>query len=140
MSRTSNYGWWTNINIEIYYEVSFMMKKVYYLSTCDSNKRILKELNLSKEFVKQEIKANPVNENELEKLYNYTGNYENLVNKRSRLYTSRKLSTKNLTEIDFKNLILEHYNFLKRPILINDDQIFVGNSKSVVAAALESLR
>ena len=47
--------------------------------------------------------------------------------------------TKNLTEIDFKNLILEHYTFLKRPILINDDQIFVGNSKSVVAAALESL-
>ena len=40
----------------------------------------------------------------------------------------------------FKNLILEHYTFLKRPILINDDQIFVGNSKSVVAAALESLK
>ena len=92
-----------------------MIKKVYYLSTCDSNKRILKELNLSKEFVKQEIKANPVNENELEKLYNYTGNYENLVNKRSRLYnTSRKLSAKKgLTEIDFKNLILEHYTFFK---------------------------
>ena len=108
--------------------------------SCDSNKRILKELNLSKEFVKQEIKANPVNENELEKLYNYTGNYENLVNKRSRLYTSRKLSAKNLTEMDFKNLILEHYTFLKRPILINDNQIFVGNSKSVIAAALESLR
>ena len=116
-----------------------MIKKVYYLSTCDSNKRILKELNLSKEFVKQEIKANPVNEKELEKLYNYIGNYENLVNKRSRLYTSRKLSTKNLTEIDFKNLILEHYTFLKRPVLINDDQIFIGNSKKIVAAALESL-
>ena len=52
-----------------------MMKKVYYLSTCDSNKRILKELNLSKEFVKQEIKANPVNEKELEKLYNYTWDF-----------------------------------------------------------------
>ena len=91
-----------------------MMKKVYYLSTCDSNKRILKKLNLSKEFAKQEIKANPVNEKELEKLYNYTGNYENLVNKRSRLYTSRKLSTKNLTEIDFKNLILELVGDLPR--------------------------
>ena len=121
-------------------QINYFMKKIYYLSTCDSNKRILKELNLSKEFVKQQIKANPVNENELEKLYNYTGNYENLVNKRSRLYTSRKLSAKNLTEMDFKNLILEHYTFLKRPILINDNQIFVGNSKSVIAAALESLR
>ena len=55
------------------------MKKIYYLSTCDSNKRILKELNLSKEFVKQEIKENPVNEKELEKLYTYIDKYENLV-------------------------------------------------------------
>ncbi|MDA9804263.1 hypothetical protein OAP72_00955 [Flavobacteriaceae bacterium] len=116
------------------------MKKIYYLSTCDSNKRILKELNLSKEFVKQEIKENPVNEKELEKLYTYIDKYENLVNKRSRLFTTRKLGHKSLTEMDFKNLILEHYTFLKRPILINDDQIFIGNSRNVIAAALESLK
>ena len=46
---------------------------------------------------------------------------------------------KKLKEVDFKNLILEHYTFLKRPVLINDDQVFIGNSRKIVAAALESL-
>ena len=36
------------------------MKKVFYLSTCDSNKRILKELNLSSKFIKQDIKIEPI--------------------------------------------------------------------------------
>ena len=31
------------------------MKKIYYLSTCDTNKRILKELNLPKDFIKQDL-------------------------------------------------------------------------------------
>jgi len=45
------------------------MKKIYYLSTCDTNKRILKELNLPKDFIKQDLKTNPVSEKELEELY-----------------------------------------------------------------------
>ena len=115
------------------------MKKVFYLSTCDSNKRILKELNLSSKFIKQDIKIEPIGKKELERLYEFTNSYEELVNKRSRLYINRKLKSKKLKEVDFKNLILEHYTFLKRPVLINNDQIFIGNSKKIVAAALESL-
>ena len=115
------------------------MKKVFYLSTCDSNKRILKELNLYSKFIKQDIKIEPISKKELERLYEFTNSYEELVNKRSRLYIKRKLKSEKLKEVDFKNLILEHYTFLKRPVLINDDQIFIGNSKKIVAAALESL-
>tara|TARA_B110000003_G_C16647842_1_gene532833 strand:+ start:2361 stop:2711 length:351 start_codon:yes stop_codon:yes gene_type:complete len=115
------------------------MKKVFYLSTCDSNKRILKELNLSSKFIKQDIKTEPISKKELERLYEFTNSYEELVNKRSRLYINRKFKSKKLKEVDFKNLILEHYTFLKRPVLINDDQVFIGNSKKIVAAALESL-
>ena len=44
------------------------MKKIYYLSTCDTNKRILKELNLPKDFIKQDLKTNPVSEKELDQL------------------------------------------------------------------------
>ena len=36
------------------------MKKIYYLSTCDTNKRILKELNLPKDFIKQDLKRNRI--------------------------------------------------------------------------------
>lgn len=115
------------------------MKKVFYLSTCDNNKRILKELNLSSQFIKQDIKTKPISKKELERLYEFTNSYEELFNKRSRLYINRKLNSKKLKEVDFKNLILEHYTFLKRPVLINDDQIFIGNSKKIIAAALQSL-
>ena len=61
------------------------MKKIYHLSTCDTNKRILKELNLSEEFIKQDLKTNPISETELEELFNYTNNYEALINKRARM-------------------------------------------------------
>jgi len=115
------------------------MKKIYLLSTCDTNKRILKELNLPEEFEKQDIKTHPVSEKELEELFQLSGSYEALINKRARIYSERKLKDKNLNEADFKELLLEHYTFLKRPVLINNDEIFIGNSKSVVALAKESI-
>ena len=62
-----------------------------------------------------------------------------LINKRSRLYNERNLKNKNIKEADYKKLLLEHYTFLKRPILINEQEVFIGNSKKVVAAAKKSL-
>lgn len=116
------------------------MKKVYYLSTCDTCKRILKEFNLSSEFIKQDIKINPITENELEELFQFTKSYEALINKRARMYSVRDLKNKNLNESDFKKLLLEHYTFLKRPVLINEKKIFIGNSKVEVSSAKESLK
>ncbi len=115
------------------------MKKIYHLSTCDTNRRILKELNLSEDFIKQDIKVNPISEAELDELYQLSGTYEALINKRARMFSERKLKDKNLQESDFKKLLLEHYTFLKRPVLINGGQIFIGNSKKVVASAKNSL-
>jgi len=116
------------------------MKKIYHLSTCDTNRRILKELNLSEEFIKQDIKINPLTEKELDELYSFTKSYEALINKRARMFSQRGLKNKNLQETDYKNLLLEHYTFLKRPVLINKAEIFIGNSKNVVASAKESLK
>jgi len=36
-------------------------------------------------------------------------------------------------------LILEEYTFLKRPILVLEDRIFIGNAASVVQAAKAAL-
>ena len=115
------------------------MKKIYYLSTCDTNKRILKELNLPKDFIKQDLKINPVSEKELEELYQFSKSYEALINKRARLYNEFNLKDKVTKEADYKKLLLEHYTFLKRPVLINEQKIFIGNNKDVVTAAKESL-
>lgn len=115
------------------------MKKFYYLSTCDTCKRILKELDPPAEVKLQDIKEFPLLDEELELLKELSGSYESLFSKRAKLYQERDLKNKDLTEEDYKELLLEHYTFLKRPVLVLDDQIFIGNSKKTVEAAKMAL-
>jgi arsenate reductase len=107
------------------------MKKVYFLKTCDTCKRILKEINTDG-FELQEIKENPVNEAQLEEMYNLSNSYEALFNKRSKLYKVLDLKSKTISEKDYRQYILDEYTFLKRPVFIIDGEIFIGNSKKVV--------
>ena len=107
------------------------MKKGYYLKTCDTCKRILKAINTDG-LELREIKSNPVNETELQEMYALSNSYEELFNKRSRLYKSLGLKDKTLSEDDYKKFILEEYTFLKRPVFIVENEIFIGNSKKVV--------
>ena len=111
------------------------MKKIYYLSSCDTCKRILKELAPSDEFILQDIKTEAISPIELEQMAALAGSYERLFSKRARLYKERNLKEQTLTETDYKNLILEHYTFLNRPVILMEDEIFIGNSKAVTAAA-----
>ena len=115
------------------------MKKIYYLSTCDTCKKILKEIEAPADFQLQDIKKDPLTEIQLEEIRDLSGSYESLFSKRARLYKERDLKHKNLLEKDFRNLILEHYTFLKRPVIINGKHIFIGNSSKTVAAAKKSL-
>lgn len=110
------------------------MKKVYYLSTCSTCKRILKELDLDSEFILQDVKKETVSHSQLETLYNLAGSYESLFNRRSMLYRERDLKNQALTEADYKNLILEHYSFLKRPVFVINETIFIGNAKKNIEA------
>lgn len=107
------------------------MKKVYFLQTCDTCRRILKEVDTSK-FQLQEIKSNPVNAIQLEEMFAITKSYEALFNRRAKLYREMDLKNQALSESDYRQLILENYTFLKRPVFLVDDEIFVGNSKKVI--------
>lgn len=111
------------------------MKKIYYLKTCNTCTRILKELNLSSDFILQDIKEESLTVLQLEELHKLSGNYEALFSKRAKLYKEMDLKNANLQERDFKHYILEHYTFLKRPVIVVDNSIFIGNSKKVVEAA-----
>lgn len=115
------------------------MKKIYYLSTCDTCKRILTELDVPEDFTLQDIKKEPLTTEQVEFLKTLSGSYENLFSKRARLYKERDLKNKQLSEEDYKNLILEHYTFLKRPVIVNEEEIFIGNSKKTVEAAKTSI-
>ena len=55
-------------------------------------------------------------------------------------YRSLGLNEMDLQEQDYKKYILEEYTFLKRPVIIIENEIFVGNSKKVVNAAKEKLK
>jgi len=114
------------------------MKKIYFLSTCSTCIRIMKELPLDS-FEKQDIKSHQITKNQLEEMKVLSGDFESLFNRRSMKYRSLDLANKNLKEEDYKNYILEEYTFLKRPVFVVDNDIFIGNSKKVVAALQERL-
>ncbi len=115
------------------------MKKIYYLSTCDTCKRILKELDPPSSFKLQDIKQQEITEDQLEEMRELIGSYEALFSKRARLYREKGLHLEDLTEDQYKNLILKHYTFLKRPVIVYNTKIFTGNSKKTVAEAKEAM-
>ena len=107
------------------------MKKVFYLKTCSTCKRIMTEFDLS-DFEQREIKAKAVTEEELQELYALTQSYEALFSKKSTQIKERNIDVKSLQEEDFKTLILEDYRFLKRPVFIINQEIFIGSDKKYV--------
>lgn len=115
------------------------MRKIYYLKTCDTCKRIIKSLPNTNDFVLQDIKEDPMTVKQLDELHQLTGNYEILFSKRAKLYKEMGLKDEKLTESDFKRYILEHYTFLSRPVIIIDKNIFIGNSAKTVQAAIDYL-
>ena len=115
------------------------MKKIYYLKTCSTCQRILKELEPLDPFTLQNIKTEPIIPEQLEEMKALAGSYEALFSRKAMLFRQKGLHEKQLSENDYKNLILEHYTFLKRPVILADDHIFIGNSKNVVAAAKENI-
>ena len=116
------------------------MQKIYHLSTCDTCKRIIKELAPPSTYLFQDIKKTVIDQKQLEALKELSGSYQALFNKRARLYRERALGAQILAEDDYKSLILEHYTFLKRPVIVNQEQVFIGNSKKVVAQAKISIQ
>ncbi len=114
------------------------MKKVFYLKTCSTCQRILKEWNLEG-LELREIKTQPITPEELEQMRMLSGSFDSLFSKKSMKYRALGLHERTLSEDEMRQLILEEYTFLKRPVLILNDEIYIGNSKSVVELAKEAL-
>ena len=116
------------------------MKKIYYLSTCDTCKRIITDLQLKeKGFIFQDIKTDKITNDQLEEMKTLAGSYEALFSRIARKYKELDLASKTLTETDYKKFILEEYTFLKRPVILLNNKIFVGNSKAVIEQAKQAL-
>lgn len=118
---------------------TILMKKIYHLGSCSTCQRILKELEPLDGVQLQEIKSEAITPEQLEQMAALSGSYESLFSRRAMLFRQRGLHEKELSEKDYKELILEHYTFLKRPVVLVGDKIFVGNAKKTVEAAKEAL-
>lgn len=116
-----------------------MRKKVYHLSTCSTCKRIISELGIGEEFEYQDIKTEAITPEQLEEMKTLAGSYEKLFSRVAMKYKSLGLKDQNLQEEDYRNYILEEYTFLKRPVFLIGEQLFVGNSKKNIAAVQEAL-
>jgi arsenate reductase (glutaredoxin) len=116
------------------------MNKIYYLGTCDTCARIINELGLRKrkDFIFQDIKTEKITKEQLEEMKQLSGSYESLFSRVALKY--KTLDPKPSKESEYKKLILQEYTFLKRPVIIFNREIFIGNTKSNVAAAKEALK
>lgn len=111
------------------------MKKFYHLGNCTTCQAIIQETGVDKAgFDMQDIKTEKITPAQLAEMKKMSGSYESLFSRRALKYKEWGLKDKKLTEDDYKNYILEEYTFLKRPVAILDDKIFVGNDKKTVAA------
>ncbi len=111
------------------------MRKIFHLGNCNTCQRIIKELNDGEGFELQNIKTEPMTPQQIDMMKEKAGSYEALFSRRAMKYRSMGLNEMTLTEDDYRKYILDEYTFLKRPVILIDDEIFVGNSKKVVAAA-----
>lgn len=119
--------------------ICLIMDKIYYLSTCDTCKRIIDELGLrSRKFEFQDIKAEKITAPQLEEMKNAAGSYEALFSRVALKY--KTLDPKPSAENEYKKLILEEYTFLKRPVIFIGGEVFVGNSKKNIEAAKAALK
>jgi arsenate reductase len=115
------------------------MKKIYHLANCGTCQRIIEELKLEKKkFNFQDIKSEPITAVQLEEMKKLAGSYEALFSRVALKY--KTLDPKPASEAEYKKLILAEYTFLKRPVILVDEQIFIGNSKSNVAAAGQAIK
>ena len=111
------------------------MKNTFlYLSTCTTCVRIIKYLGIEDAGFLQNVKEQMVTAEQLAFLYNYTNSYEQLINKRGRVYAQMmKREGAVFSEAVYKTLLENEYSCLKRPILIWDNTVFLGNAKATVA-------
>lgn len=111
------------------------MKKMYHLGNCTTCQAIIKETKIDKAgFDMQDIKFEKITPAQIDTMKKMAGSYEALFSRRAIKYKEMGLKDKVLSEKDYRQLILDEYTFLKRPVVIIDDKIFIGSEKKNIAA------
>lgn len=117
------------------------MKKIYHLGNCTTCQAIIKETAINKKgFEMQDIKFEKITPVQLDEMKKMSGSYEALFSRRAIKYRELGLKDKKLDEKGYRKLILDEYTFLKRPVVISNDKIFIGSEKKTVKALKDELK
>ena len=95
----------------------------------------MNEWGVDDSFETQDIKTEPMTPEQVDQMINLAGSAADLFSKRAMKYRAMGLHEKELSEAEMRQLIIDEYTFLKRPVLLLNDKIFIGNAKKNVAAA-----
>ena len=115
--------------------------KLYYLSTCSTCARIMKDLKIKNyPFELHDIKTQNITEEQIDEMHKMSGSYLALFSKVALKFRAWGLNEMELTEQDYRKYILQEYTFLKRPVFIIGKKIFVGNAPKTVAAVASELK
>ena len=88
----------------------------------------------------QDIKEEKITPAQLEEMKKMTGSNEALFSRRALKYKELGLKDKKPEEKDYRKFILDEYTFLKRPVVIINDIIFVGSEKKTVEALKKEVK
>lgn len=86
---------------------------------------MIKEINFPSDLEWIDIKENPLNEKDVDALRKKLGSYEALFSKRAVKYAETKPFL--VDEPSYREWLLKEYTFLKRPVIVYEDFISVGN-------------
>jgi arsenate reductase-like glutaredoxin family protein len=114
------------------------MRKIWHLGTCSTCQRILRDHSALQKLEMADLRTHMPKPSEIEHIAALAGSYESIFNKRAQLLQQMP-NRKNLTEKDYQHLILTHYTFVKRPLIVIDDQVFAGNAEATIRAAVNAL-
>ena len=122
------------------------MKKMYHLGNCTTCQAIIKDTGIDTlrqvqgGFEMQNIKEEKITPAQLDEMKKMAGSYEALFSRRAMKYKELGLKDKKLEEKDYRKFILDEYTFLKRPVTIIKDKIFIGNEKKTVEALKQAVK
>ncbi len=75
-----------------------------------------------------DLKSNPLNHGEVEKLSEFVGSANELFSRRAIKYREMKLNEREVSETEMLDLMANEYTFIKRPVLVAGKRAVAGFS------------
>ncbi len=108
------------------------MKKVdvYWLPHCSTCKKAVEFLEKKGAAIGsfRDLKKEPLERVEVERLANLVGGADSLFSKRAIKYRTMKLNERELSDKEMIKLMTDEYTFIKRPVIVAGDKALSGFS------------